>query len=287
MLGVIPGLLQLKRSSSKQGAGRGLSCPAFSVPWPAQEKKPWPPTVGHVPPGLAQGAQANPSQVDHGQGTLDGPWLGRLTGLKTSKTGLRTSKRTQHWFVKQDECSLFSGEGSFPGPCLGTLQGVRGWSSSKEQTVAVGHRARPEILMSSLPANSTKRKQAGRGQAGRAGQCLWAHQGRLSVPRHLQRWLLAALLDAEWEVPPFGIQMPVPSLQDGRFSSGIHSSHEAGGRGTHRPETQPGWWQPCWRDLELGVLMEMAWRKHTTGAVGAEVCVHGARKELPLCLWVP
>lgn len=63
--------------------------------------------------------------------------------------------------------------------------------------------------------------------------------------------------------------------------------HEAGGHRTLGPEAEPGWWQLCWRDLELGVLMELAWSKHATGAAGAEMCVHGARMVLPLCLPCP
>lgn len=75
--------------------------------------------------------------------------------------------------------------------------------------------------------------EAGRVQAGRAAPLGTSREAFPS--RDLQRWLLAALLDAEWEAPLFGIQIPVPSLQDGYFSR-TRSSHEAGGRGTHRPD---------------------------------------------------
>lgn len=63
------------------GCGQRLGLPSLvrALASTGQGREPWPPTGGYVPLGLARGAQANPSQVGHGQGILDGPWLGRLT----------------------------------------------------------------------------------------------------------------------------------------------------------------------------------------------------------------
>lgn len=274
MLGVIPVLLQLKRSASARGAGRGLGCPASSSM--GQGHEPWPPAPGHVPSGLTQGAQANPWQVGPGAGHPGWAPVGkRLTGPKASKTGLKASKGTQHRFVKQDERSLVSGECSFPRPRLEQQQGAdRGCQ-------ARGQSRNPHVLPA---AGSTERWEAGRAQAGRAAPPGTSREAFRS--RDLQRRLLAAFLDAEREVPSFGIRIPASSLLDGHFSSRTCSSHEAG-RGTHRPETRArmvaallegsGAWGPDGHGME-----EAHYR-----AVDAEVCVHEARMELPLCLWVP
>lgn len=144
----------------------------------------------------------------------------------------------------------------------------------------VRHGARPEILISSPPAGSTERWEAGRAQAGRAAAP--AHRGRLFLPTDLPSGSWLRFWMQNGKSLHLGFRSWRLSLR-GHFSS--RTSREAGGCGTHGAEAQPGWWQPCWRDWEFEILMRMGWGKHTAEAVGAEVCVHGARTEPPL--WVP
>lgn len=83
MLGVIPILPRVQRSASEL-------CPCLGQHGTGTL------SPGHLPQDMAwvRGAHANPSQVGHRQDMLDAPWLGRLTGPKASKTGLKASKGT-------------------------------------------------------------------------------------------------------------------------------------------------------------------------------------------------
>lgn len=83
MLSVTPILMQLKRSAGKQDAGRGFGCPALPVPWPAPDRDMSP---GPLPWDMFQHREPRPT---HSRLAMDGaPWLGRLTGPKTSKGAL-------------------------------------------------------------------------------------------------------------------------------------------------------------------------------------------------------
>lgn len=141
---------------------------------------------------------------------------------------MKASKGTQHWFVKQDECSLVSGEGSFPRPCLGMLKGVGAWSGSKEQTVAVGHGARPEILMFCLPARSTERWEAGRAQAGRQGSASGHIEGGFPFPEIFRggSWLRFWMLNGKSVRLGFGSRRLRRRMETSAAALALHMRQE-------------------------------------------------------------
>lgn len=149
-----------------------------------------------------------------------------------------------------------------------------------------GHQARGQTRNPHvLPAASSRSagRQAECRQAGQ--QRLWAHRGRLSLPEIFRggSWLRFWMLNGKRLCLGFRSRC-LRCRMDTSAGLALRTRQEDVGP---TGQTEPGWWQPCQRDLELGILMEMARRKHTTGAAGAEAGVPAARTELPLCPWVP
>ena len=189
------------------------------------------------------GQEHPPQDMSHqvGQG------LGSFTGLKASKTSLKASKGTQHRFLKQGGCSHVSGEGwvRSPSPAGARYRVHEPGATTRRRPRLSG--TGPDQKPSCPPACQLHRALGGR--QGSTSGCI--NRG-FPLPEIFRGGSRLHFWTQNGKSPLFGIQIPEPLSQDGDFSSRTRSSHEAGGRGTHRAEMEPGWWLPCRRDGELG-----------------------------------